>query len=61
MASSAIKNSGVSNDPNKLTYQPDCYTDDYLGDDELDGFIDTNIQGTTEESVILNDTGYWYI
>lgn len=55
MANFDVKDSDVSDDPDKLTYDPDSYTDDYLGDDKLDGTVDVDIQGTTEESTIFSD------
>ena len=51
MAGTEVKDADVSDDPDKLVYDPDSYTNDYLGDDKKDGEVDIDIQGTEEAAM----------
>ena len=56
-ASTEVLGAGVSNDPNKLTYDDDCYSQEYeFGDENIAGTVDANIVGTSTNVASGNET-----
>jgi len=57
LAGTDVLGAGVSNDPNRLVYDDDCYSQGgTFGDENIAGYVDANIAGTSTSVARGNET-----